>query len=190
MADEYRNEISIKGKKSTIDEFIKQYFTIVDGLYYFDFEKVIPSNGKPYDEVWACGSEAYNFEIVEYDDNENLVFRFDTIDGGPGWIVAKILNEFRSVHIVSTLVCEMLSYAIVVNRPSFRDKPFVQKAIKSNCTQAEAEWINSVGQKFWGYSVEPDLVQRGFVDVGDGHFMRMHFGFDSLQDLYPQFKKA
>lgn len=177
------------GKKSTIDEFINRYFAVDDGRYYFDFEKVIPTNGKTSEDAWACGSEAYNFEIVEYDEKEKLVFRFDTIGGGPGLIVAKILSEFRSAHVVSVLVCEMLTYAIVVNRPPFREKPLVQRAIKGKCTRTEEEWINSVGQMLWGYSVEPDLTQRGFFDIGGGQFMRAHFDMEAYQDLYPRFKK-
>ena len=188
MADVYRSEVVFKSDAKTIKTFLDKCFSLIDDKRYLDFEKFIPlSGGKPLD-VWDCGALAHNFEFVKYIAESELVFRFDTIIGGAGLVVNKLLCDYPKASIKTTLICEMLDFAIVITRPSFHSKPKIRDAHKGMCSLSDEAWINDIGRELWGYSKAPDLEKQGFIPVGNGQFMKVHEGVDAFKNLYPRFK--
>lgn len=188
MADVYRSEVVFKSDAKTIKNFLNKCFSLIDDKYYLDFEKFIPLNGKNPLGVWDCGALAHNFEFVKNIPESEIVVRFDTVNGGAGFIINELLTAFPNATIQTTLICEMLDFAIVITRPSFHSKPKIRDAHKGMCSLSDEAWINDIGRELWGYSKAPDLEKQGFIPVGNGQFMKIHEGVDAFKNLYPRFK--
>lgn len=187
MANVFRCEVVLKGSESSIESFINNYFSVEQERKFFDFEKLLPLNGKEPSEVWTSSSDAYNFEIVRADSTV-FAFRFDVNNCPPAEIMAKILTveeDFKEINIVSC--CEHLSEVIQFDA---RTNLYITHLEWADPNPLQRKLIKQTAKRLFGYSKRPNLEEQGFVNVGGGQFIKMHFGFSAVQDLYPRFKKA
>lgn len=187
MANVFRNEVVLKASDESIAGFINQYFSVEQGCKFIDFEKLLPLEGKEPNEVWHSDSDAFNFEVVLAESGV-FKFRFDTKSCPPMAIFLNIFKEkdsFQEINIVSC--CEHLS-------------EIVKFEGKRNLIITNLQWngfgklsrkiIKRIGLSLWGYSKRPNLEEQGFINIGGGQFIKMHFDMTAYQDLYPRFKKA
>lgn len=187
MANVFRSEVVLKGSDAAIESFVDRYFSLAQERKYLDFEKVLPLNGEQPYEVWGSSSEAYNFEIVRSCKGE-FVFRFDVAERLPVQIFLKLLcdkGSFSEISVVSC--CEFLSEVLeLVGKKDL----FITNLYWEDRTPLSRKLIKKTGKRLWGYSKRPNLETQGFIHVGGGQFIKIHFDPNGLEDLYPRFKKA
>lgn len=187
MANVFRNEVILKGSDEAIAGFVNKYFSVEQGCKVIDFEKLLPLNGKEPGEVWHSDSDAFNFEIIRAQPNM-FVFRFDTKNCTPTAIFTEIINvkpDFKEVII--TACCEHLSEIFKIEA---KESLFITSLQWNDQGKLSRKIIKKIATELWGYSKRPNLEEQGFVHVGGGQFIRMHFNMAGLADLYPRFKKS
>ena len=186
MANVFRNEVVLKGSDDAIAGFINQYFSVEQGRKFIDFEKFLPLEGKEPSEAWHSDGEAFNFEVVRAGSGV-LKFRFDTKNCPPTAIfkeITKMKPEFKEVII--TACCEHLSE---IFRIEAKVSVYITTLQWDDQGKLSRKIIKKIASELWGYSKRPNLEEQGFIHVGGGQYMKMHFGLTGLADLYPRFKK-
>ena len=186
MANVYRSEVVLKGTDSSIESFINDYFSLEQECKYFDLEKVLPLEGREPEDVWQSCSEAYNFEVIQAD-NGVFKFRFDTNENPPLTIFYELLRRFKhgSSRISFVSCCEHLTTIVKLEG---NDNLVITCLQWNDSGKLSRKIIKKIALKLWGYSNKPNLEEQGFVHVGGGQYIKMHFDMNCVEDLYPRFK--